>query len=136
MTGELLGLVRHDEPLAVVRLGAGSEVPEWATSSTLLSITATAEETSVVCAADAVPSRATSEGPFTAFRVGGSLDFALTGVLAGLLAPLADAGISVFTLSTYDTDWVLVPAAWADEAAAVWADAGHPVTPAVREDPA
>ena len=136
MSGEQLGLVRHDEPLAVVRLGAGSEVPDWATSSTLLSITATAEETSVVCAAGAVPARATSEGPFTAFRVGGTLDFALTGVLSRLLAPLAEAGISVFTLSTYDTDWVLVPTARADVAAAVWAESGHPVTTPAQEDPA
>ncbi|GAA1475563.1 hypothetical protein GCM10009623_00090 [Nocardioides aestuarii] len=136
MSGAHVGLVRHDESLAVVRLGAGSEVPDWATSSTLLSVTATAEETSVVCAAAAVPPRATSEGPFTAFRVAGTLDFALTGVLSGLLAPLADAGVSVFTISTYDTDWVLVPVARADEAAALWTDAGHPVTTAVQEDPA
>ena len=134
MSGEQVALVRHDEPLAVVRLGAGSEVPDWATSATLLSITATADETSVVCAAAAVPSRATSEGPFTPFRVAGTLDFSLTGVLSQLLAPLADAAISVFTLSTFDTDWVLVPSARADEAAVVWAEAGHPVTPAVQED--
>ncbi len=136
MSGASLALVRHEEELAVVRLGPGSEVPDWATSSTLLSITATAEETSVVCAAAAVPARATSEGPFVAYRVDGTLDFSLTGVLSDLLAPLAAEGIPVFTLSTYDTDWVLVPAPRADEAAAAWTGAGHPVTPAVQEDPA
>ena len=63
-----------------------------------------------------------------AFEVAGPLDFAETGVLSGLLAPLADAGISVFTLSTYDTDWILVKADAADAAAEAWTAAGHTLT--------
>ncbi|NUS50475.1 MAG: ACT domain-containing protein [Nocardioidaceae bacterium] len=121
-------LTRHVEHLAVVRLGPGADVPDWAATGTLFSVTATRDETSVVCGATSVPRRATSEGPFVAFEVAGPLDFALTGVLGTLLAPLADAEISVFTLSTYDTDWILVPAKAADAAAAAWQDAGHTVT--------
>lgn len=67
------------------------------------------------------------EGPFRALEVQGPLDFALTGILAALLVPLADAGISVFTLSTFDTDWILVPADAAGKAAAVLTAAGHVV---------
>ncbi|MGW1679227.1 ACT domain-containing protein [Saccharopolyspora sp. NPDC002376] len=67
------------------------------------------------------------EGPFRALEVHGPLDFALTGVLAALLVPLADAGISVFTLSTFDTDWILVPADAAARAAEVLTAAGHTV---------
>ena len=63
----------------------------------------------MVCAARSVPTKSVHQRPFTAFEVEGPLDFALTGVLAELLAPLAEAEISVFTLSTYDTDWILVP---------------------------
>ncbi|MFC6286473.1 ACT domain-containing protein [Nocardioides sp. GCM10027113] len=120
-------LTRHRDALAVVRLGPGTEIPGWATSSTLFSVTATATETSLVCHASSVPTKARREGPFVAYQVAGPLDFALVGVLSALLAPLADAGISVFVLSTFDTDWILVPAGSADDADAAWAAAGHTV---------
>ena len=121
-------LVRHPDALAVVRLGPGSDIPTWATSSTLFSVTATAAETSIVCHASTVPTKARREGPFVAYEVAGPLDFALTGVLSTLLAPLAEAEISVFTLSTFDTDWILVRAGKADEADAAWQAAGHTIT--------
>ncbi|HEX5985587.1 MAG TPA: ACT domain-containing protein [Nocardioides sp.] len=121
-------LIQHPDALAVVRLGPGSDVPSWATASTLFSVTATKTETSIVCHASTVPTKARREGPFVAFEVAGPLDFAETGVLSGLLAPLADAGISVFTLSTYDTDWILVKADAADAAAEAWTAAGHTLT--------
>jgi hypothetical protein len=120
-------LRRHAEPLAVVRLGPGADVPDWATGGTIFSVTATATETSLVCGRAGVPRKARQEGPYTAFAVDGVLDHGLTGVLAGLLQPLAEAGIPVFTLSTFDTDWLLVPVDAADRAAAVWGDAGFPV---------
>lgn len=121
-------LARYPETLAVVRLGPGSDIPPWAESSSLFSVTATATETSVVCAARNVPTKARHQKPFTAFEVAGPLDFALTGVLAALLAPLADEGISVFTVSTFDTDWILVPADRADDASEAWRRRGHTVT--------
>jgi hypothetical protein len=124
-------LSRYPETLAVVRLGPGAEVPSWAESSSLFSITVTATETSIVCAARSVPKKSVHQRPFTAFEVEGPLDFALTGVLAELLAPLAAAEISVFTLSTFDTDWILVPGDKADAAAEEWRRAGHEVTAAV-----
>ena len=79
-------LSRYPETLAVVRLGPGTEVPAWAESSSLFSVTATATETSIVCAARSVPKKSVHQRPFTAFEVEGPLDFALTGVLAELLA--------------------------------------------------
>jgi hypothetical protein len=120
-------LLQHDEPLVVVRLGPGADIPEWATSATLFSVTATATETSLVCGARGVPRKARQQGPFTAFAVEGTLDFALTGVLAGLLAPLAEAQVSVFALSTFDTDWLLVPADQAPRAAETWRRSGYVV---------
>ena len=123
-------LLQYPEHLAVVRFGPGTDLPEWAESSSIFSIIATAKETSVVCAARNVPSRAVHQKPFTAFEVEGPLDFALTGVLASLLAPLSEAGISVFTLSTFDTDWILVPSGEADRAAEEWRRSGHEVAPA------
>jgi hypothetical protein len=134
-TPQSFTLERFPEKLAVVRLGPGAEVPSWAESSSLFSVTATARETSVVCATRSVPRKARQAGPFTAFAVQGPLDFSLTGVLVALLQPLADASISVFTISTFDTDWVLVPMGDADRAVEEWRGAGHevviatPVTP-------
>ncbi len=123
-------LEQFPEKLAVVRLGAGAQVPSWAESSSLFSVTATARETSVVCAMRSVPNKAKAGGPFTAFAVQGPLDFALTGVLVALLQPLAEAEISVFTISTFDTDWVLVPVGEADRAAEAWRRSGHDVVAA------
>lgn len=123
-------LLQYPETLAVVRLGPGSEVPAWAESSSIFSITATAAETSVVCAARSVPNKAVHQKPFTAFAVEGPLDFSLTGVLVALLAPLSEAGIAVFTLSTFDTDWILVPRGEADRAVEEWRRSGHEVAPA------
>ncbi|GAA4804794.1 ACT domain-containing protein [Nocardioides caeni] len=124
-------LSRYPETLAVVRLAAGAEIPEWAESSSVFSITATATETSLVCAGRSVPRKARHHKPLTAFCVDGQLDLGLTGVLVALLTPLAEEEISVFTLSTFDTDWILVPTAAADRAEEAWRRSGHTVAPAV-----
>ncbi len=129
-------LEQFPEKIAVVQLGPGAEVPDWAESSTLFSITATALETSLVCAARSVPKKAKQAGPFTAFAVQGPLDFSMVGVLATLLQPLADAEISVLTISTFDTDWLLVPVHDAERAGEMWRTAGHEVvvaTPVLPE---
>lgn len=128
---QTFSLDRFPEKISVVRLAPGAEVPEWAESSSLFSITATALETSLVCASRSVPKKAVQAGPFTAFAVQGPLDFGMTGVLVALLTPLAEAGISVFTFSTYDTDWMLVGLNDADRAAEEWRRHGHTVAPAV-----
>jgi hypothetical protein len=94
----------------------------------LFSISATATETTIVCAGRSVPKKVPQQGPLTAFAVKGPLDFALTGVLHALLGPLAEAGISVFTISTYPTDWILVPIGKAEAAAEEWRRRGHTVT--------
>lgn len=128
-------LQEFPEKLAVVRLPAGSEIPTWAESSSLFSITATATETSLVCAGRNVPTKQVAQKGLTAFAVQGPLDFALVGVLAGLLVPLAEEEISVFTISTYDTDWILVPQQDAERAAEAWRRRGHTVVAAVPAKP-
>jgi len=120
-------LHQYPEKLVVASLAAGAEVPEWAESASLFAIIATASETTIICAGRSVPKKVKQHGPFTAFAVAGELDFALTGVLHGLLAPLAEAEISVFTVSTYPTDWVLVPTERAEVAAEEWRRRGHTV---------
>lgn len=120
-------LHQYPEKLVVASLAAGADVPAWAESASLFAIIATAAETTIVCAGRSVPKKVRQEGPFTAFAVKGPLDFALTGVLHGLLAPLAEAEISVFTVSTFPTDWILVPTGKAKAAAEEWRRQGHTV---------
>jgi hypothetical protein len=93
---------------AVCRLDRNAPVPGWATQGPFSSITRTSEELSVVCPDALVPGGAKKEGGWRVLMVEGPLDFSLTGVLASLTVPLAREGISVFALSTYDTDYLLV----------------------------
>lgn len=135
MTDEALTLLEYPEKLAIVRLGPGADLPRWAESATLFSITATATETSLVCATRSVPTKTPSIKPLTAFQVRGPLDPDAVGILAGLLVPLAEAGIPVYTLSTFDTDWVLVRLVDAPSATEAWRGRGHTVTAAVPAPP-
>ncbi len=126
-----LDLTVLPDVLAVCRLPAGAEAPAWLDGEVFVSVTRTLEETSVVCRAEVVPQDVRVEAGWRALRVAGPLDFALTGVLLSLLGPLAAAGVSVFVLSTFDTDVVLVRDAALDDALAALADTGHHV---VRAD--
>jgi hypothetical protein len=92
---------------AVCRLPADAALPAWTTGE-FISVTRTAEEQSVVCREEAVPVGVRCERGWRCLRVAGTLDLALVGVLASLLDPLADAGVSVFAVSTFDTDHLLV----------------------------
>ena len=93
--------------LAVCRLAPDAAVPGWA-AGPFVSVTRTPEELSVVCDEAGVPDGVRAERGWRALEIEGPIDFNLTGVLAGLTVPLADAGISVFVMSTFDTDWLLV----------------------------
>jgi hypothetical protein len=123
------------EKLAIVNLAPGAEVPRWAEASSLFSITATATETSLICATRSIPAKTPAIKPLTAFVIKGPLDPELVGVLAKLLTPLADAGIPAFPLSTFQTDWILVPINKAEAAAEEWRRQGHTVLPAVPMTP-
>lgn len=91
------------------------------------SVTRTADEISVVCQEDAAPEGARIEPDWRALEVAGPLDFGLVGVMAELTAPLADVDVSVFVISTYDTDLVLVHAGALERAVQALRDAGHVV---------
>ncbi len=124
-----LHLMEHPEDVSIVRLPSDEEPGfDWRTGP-LASLTRTAEETSVVCATAAVPAGARTEGPFRAVEVAGPLDFSAVGVFRDILTPLVDAGISVLGLSTFDTDWVLVPADRTRDASDAWRRAGFVITP-------
>src|SRR6476661_4965701 len=88
---------------AVCRLGPDERVPEWALRGGFFSVTRTADELSVVCEDGRVPDGVVAERGWRCLKTQGPFSFALTGILASLLVPLADAGVGIFALSTYDT---------------------------------
>ena len=94
--------------LAVCRLPSDAPYPEWARPGVLLALIRTQDELSVVCPERYVPPEVKAERGWRALQIQGPLDFSLVGVLAGILTPLSEAGVSIFALSTYDTDYILV----------------------------
>ena len=123
--GPTLDLTLMADTLAVCRLEPGAADPAWLAGETFASVTRTRGETSVVCRAVVVPPGVRAESGWRALGVAGPLDFALTGILLALLQPLAAAGVSVFALSTFDTDYVLVKEAVLEDALAALGAVGH-----------
>jgi hypothetical protein len=123
-----LNLTIVDGTFAVCRLEADAPMPPWATAGSFSSITRTADELSVVCRQDAVPEEVVGERGWRCLRVAGTMPFSVVGVLASLVAPLAEAGISVFAVSTFDTDYLLVKAADFEKAVTALTQAGHSIT--------
>ena len=119
-------LTELPDSLAVCRLLPSQDIPVWVwQDKTLLSVTYTADELSIVCMSDAVPDDVQCERNWRALKVQGPLDFSLTGILAALAAPLADAGIAIFAISTFDTDYILVKEQMLGQTIAVLQQHGH-----------
>jgi hypothetical protein len=120
---------------AICRLPAGSPVPAGllevaaaaGSGAEVISVTWTPDEVSILCPAARAPRDATVETPWRCLRVAGPVQLALTGILASIVSPLADARVNIFAFSTFDTDYLLVPAVRLSEALAALAAAGHRV---------
>ncbi len=94
--------------MAICRLPPGATLPGWIEENGFVSLTRTPDELSIVCIEEWVPSNVEAERNWRMLKVKGPLDFALTGILVSLISPLSDAGIAIFALSTYDTDYLLL----------------------------
>jgi hypothetical protein len=127
MTRPRVTLALLEGELAVCRLAPDAPIPDIAADAELVSFTRTRTELSIVCPVEAAPRGATVERGWRALGVAGPLDFALTGILASLTDPLAAAGVSIFAIATYDTDYVLVRADQLDAAIEALCAAGHEV---------
>ncbi len=112
---------------AVHRLAAGSAVPAEALSGEFFSVTRTTDELSIVCPENVVIDSDSSEPDWRCIKVLGPLDFSMTGVLARLSKVLADAEVSIFAISTFDTDYLLVKSNDIDKAVAELAGAGYKI---------
>jgi len=115
-----------NELLEICRLDPDAPVPVWThASSGFVSITRTADELSIVLPAGSAPAGVRCEGGWSVFKLQGPFDFALAGILASVLGPLAAAGIPILAISTFDTDYVLVKEENAGAAARALEAAGH-----------
>ena len=128
------GLVTHSLVLqevagsfAVCKLPLDSAVPAWAMAGDVFSVTRTGDELSVVCRQEVVPTGTHAEVGWRCLRVAGTMPFTLVGVLASLTTPVAAAGVGVFAVSTFDTDYLLVKEAEFPTAVAALRRAGHSV---------
>jgi len=116
------------DTLAICRLDARAPVPSWTErSSGFLTVSRTAEELSITSVQRAVPADVPCERDYHALRVRGPLPLNLVGVLAAIADPLAEAGLSIFAISTYDTDYVLVKAHDLEAALGTLERAGHQI---------
>jgi hypothetical protein len=115
------------QKFAVCRLAADSSIPQWAQRGAVFSLTRTTDELSIVCEGKYVPGSVKAEKEWRCFKLQGPFPFEMTGVLASVLQPLAEAGVSIFAISTYDTDYVMVKEPSLTKAAKVLTAAGHQV---------
>ena len=111
----------------VCRMNAFDGVPDWALETPVSSVTRTAEELSIVCPDSVAPKELQSEQEWKCLKIHGPLGFEEVGIISGLTKVLADANISVFVMSTFETDYILVKRMNIEKAAKVLADQGHEV---------
>jgi len=119
-------LLLQEDRFTICQLPAEAAIPRWAAQAPgVVATVRSREELSIVCREDVVPLDVRQEKGWRAFMVEGPLDFGLTGVLAAIAGPLAVAGISIFAMSTFHTDYVLVKEEKLDDATRALEAAGH-----------
>ena len=123
---KLVPLEVLNDRLAICRSDKDEPLPKWAKAppGEFFSVTRTRDELSIIIANPRAPREAKCERDWRLLMVKGPLDFNLVGLIAGLSSTLADSGVSIFALSTYDTDYVMVKDADLDRALAVLRDSG------------
>jgi hypothetical protein len=121
---------RLDGKFAVCRLPPNSSIPPWLTlGGRFVSITHIEDELSIVCLLENVPEQYRGEIQWTCFKLEGPFPFSAVGVLHSFIAPLAQAEIPIFAVSTYDTDYVLVKDTNAERATEALRRAGYQLIP-------
>jgi hypothetical protein len=127
MAARRLELSVLPERFAVCRLGLSSPLPAWLPDKGFVCVTRTADELSIVCDQACVPSSVKSQRGRAILSVHGPVEFSEVGVLAALAVPVADAGISIFVVSTFDTDHLIVAEEDLGRTIAALTAAGHKI---------
>ena len=128
MTQRLLHLSLIKEKYGICTLPNSAPIPDWALNESLVSITSSEKELTIVCRQDIIPSQCKCDLDWRCFKVDGSFDLNQTGVISSLSSPLADAGISIYVISTYDTDYFMVKEENVEQAISVLSNSGHSIT--------
>ncbi len=115
------------ERFAIARLAPDAAIPRWATDGAFFSVTRTSDELSIITEEPRLPSGLASQTGWRALKVHGPFALSEIGVVASLAAPLARAGISLFVVSTFDTDYLLVASENLAAAVSALERAGHAV---------
>ena len=114
-----------DESFAVHRLSPFAEIPDEVFGEAFFNIVKTKEELSIVCRNSLTLNSERCDKTWSCIKVSGPLELSTTGIMAKLSKVLAEERISIFAISTYDTDYILVKADKAVEAVTALKDAGH-----------
>ena len=114
-----------DEIYGICVFENDTPIPEWAAAASFCSIIRTQKELTIVCPQNTIDSDCEYDADWRCFRVDGSFDFNQIGVISSLAAPLAQAGISIFVVSSFDTDYILVKGENVEQTIAVFSDNGH-----------
>jgi hypothetical protein len=109
----------------IVRQPPDAPVPDWATNGEFTSVTRTADELSIVCPIENIPKEISATLRWICLKLEGPFPFSQTGVLLSFIDPLSNNGIPIFAISTFDTDYVLVPEQFAPAALKELEQAGH-----------
>jgi uncharacterized protein len=126
-TARRLKMSSVPETFAICRLPPDAMTPRWAGTGLLFSVTRTPDELSIICPEANVPGGVLCDRGWGCLKVDGPLEFSAIGVVASLAQPLAAAGVSIFVVSTYNTDYLLVKSESLAKAMEVLRAAGHEV---------
>jgi len=129
MTRRTLRFSQIPGRFAVCQLPANAPPPDWAIKGAFTSLTRTADELSIVCPADNVPEGHMPTTPWVCLKIEGPFSFSEVRVLSSFIGPLAEKGVPIFAISTFDTDYVLVGEGYVEAALRALADAGHKLLP-------
>ena len=117
-----------EEKYGICSLPKDAPIPHWVSKESLVSITRTDKELTIVCKQDIIPSKLQSDLNWRCFKIDGSFDLSQIGVISSISSPLADAGISIYVISTYDTDYFLVKDDNLEKTISVLSNFGHSIT--------
>src|ERR1700734_826939 len=110
---------------AIVRLDPRAPIPDWSTKGEFTSATRTTDELSIVCPAEDIPEKGTPALRWRCLKLDAPFPFSQPGVLLSFTEPLSKNGIPVFAISTYDTDYILIPEEHSSRAADLLREAGY-----------
>lgn len=116
-----------DGAYAIARLDRSAPIPSWAEGDGFVSVSRSGDELSVVCRSERVPAEIQHDAGWVSFKFQGPFAFDETGIALAVIQPLSDAGIGIFLVSTFDTDYLLLKQENVNQAVALLTQAGHTV---------